>query len=129
MVGEFLQVKQQAHIIVNEFVPAFVKMQAKYEATAAYPKNIVEHAFGSFIGGGIAGWFTLSVLGEKVLEGLTGASLNIPGFYIGAAVSFTWPYVRATLGFIIRDRQYERRREALLEKTYRRLNLALPKQG
>jgi len=118
---------EQAHIIVNEFVPAFVKMRAKYEATAAYPKNIVEHAFGSFIGGGIAGWFTLSFLGEKVLEGLTGASLNIPGFYIGAAVSFTWPYVRAALGFSIRDRQYERRRKALLEKTYRRLNLALPK--
>jgi hypothetical protein len=119
---------EQAHIIVNEFVPAFVKMRKKYEATAAYPKNIVEHAFGSFVGGGIAGWFTLSLLGEKVLEGLTGASIDIPGFYIGAAVSFTWPYLRAALGLLIRERQYERRREALLEKTSRRLNLALPKE-
>ncbi|MGD8698267.1 MAG: hypothetical protein PVJ43_03185 [Gemmatimonadales bacterium] len=118
---------EQAHIIVNEFVPAFVKMRTKYEATAAYPKNIVEHAFGSFIGGGLAGWFTLSVLGERVLEGLTGASFDIPGFYIGAAVSFTWPYIRSALGFLVRERQYERRRQALLEKTSRRLDLALPK--
>jgi Arc/MetJ-type ribon-helix-helix transcriptional regulator len=120
---------EQAHIIVNEFVPAFVKMRTKYEATAAYPKNIVEHAFGSFFGGGIAGWFTLSVLGEKVLEGLTGVSIDIPGFYIGAAVSFTWPYARAAFGFLVRERQYERRRRALLEKTRRRLKLALPKEG
>ncbi len=119
---------EQAHIIVNEFVPAFVKMRRKYEAAAAYPKNIVEHAFGSFVGGGIAGWFTLSLLGEKVLEGLTGTSINIPGFYIGAAVSFAWPYLRATLGFLTRERQYERRRQALLERTTHRLDLAWPKE-
>ncbi len=119
---------EQAHIIVNEFVPAFVKMRRKYEATAAYPKNIIEHAFGSFVGGGIVGWFTLSLLGESVLEGLTGASIDIPGFYIGAAVSFTWPYLRAALGFLVRERQYERRRQALLEKTSRRLDLALPRE-
>ena len=118
---------EQAHIIVNEFVPDFVKMRRKYEAATAYPKNIVEHAIGSFIGGGIAGWFILSLLGERVLEGLTGTSMSIPGFYIGAAVSFAWPYLQATVGLLTRDRNYERRRQSLLEKTSRRLNLALPK--
>ncbi|MGD8866791.1 MAG: hypothetical protein PVI01_04160 [Gemmatimonadales bacterium] len=118
---------EQAHIIVNEFVPDFVKMKKKYEAAVVYPKNIFEHAIGSFFGGGIAGWFLLSFLGERVLEGLTGASMNIPGFYIGAAVSFAWPYLQASFGLVIRDRHYERRRQSLMEKTSRRLNLALPK--
>lgn len=118
---------EQAHIIVNEFVPDFVKMRLKYETAAAYPKNIFEHAVGSFFGGGIAGWFILSFLGERVLEGLTGTSMNIPGFYIGAAVSFAWPYLQATFGLLMRDRHYENRRQSLLDKTSRRLNLALPK--
>jgi hypothetical protein len=118
---------EQRHIIVNEFVADFVKMRRKYDAAAAYPKNLIEHALGSFFGGGIAGWFLLSFLGEEVLEGLTGTSLNIPGFYIGAAVSFAWPYLQAAFGLLTRERQYERRRQSLLEKTGRRLNLALPK--
>lgn len=117
---------EQSHIIVNEFVPGFVKMGRAYEAAAAYPKNIIEHAVGSLVGGGIAGWFLLSVLGERVLEGLTGISMNIPGFYIGVATSFAWPYVKGSIGLLNRERHYERRREMLLAKTRQRLNLTLP---
>lgn len=118
---------EQSHIIVNEFVPEFVKMRRKYEAAAVYPKNIFEHAIGSFFGGGIAGWFLLSFLGEEVLEGLTGTPVSIPGFSIGAVVSFTWPYLQAAFGLLTRERQYERRRQSLLDRTRSRLNLALPK--
>lgn len=117
---------EQSHIIVNEFVPEFVKMRRKYEAAAAYPKNIIEHAVGSFFGGGIAGWFLLSFLGERVLEGLTGISIDIPGFSIGAVTSFAWPYLKSSFGLLTRERHYERRRQMLLARTSQRLNLTLP---
>jgi hypothetical protein len=118
---------EQAHIIVNEFVPAFVQMKKKYEAAAEFPKDVVGHAFGSFFGGGIAGWITLSVFGESVLAGITGTPWDIPGWYIGAAVAFVWPYLRATVGAMTRERHYEKQRQTLLETTSHRIELALPK--
>jgi hypothetical protein len=117
---------RQAYVIVNEFVPEFVQMKLKYDAAVSFPKDVVGHAFGSFFGGGIAGWFTLSVLGEAVIRGLTGTYVDVPGFYIGAAVAFVWPYLSAVYGAFTREEGYERRRRALLKKTSDRLELALP---
>lgn len=87
---------------------------------------VVGHAFGSFFGGGIAGWLALSLLGEPVIEGLTGVPMDIPGFYIGAAGAFVWPYLRALYGMFTREERYERQRQALVEGTSHRLELALP---
>ena len=120
---------EQAHIIVHEFLPAFVQIKKKYDTAVSYPTDVAGHAFGSFFGGGIAGWFTLSFLGERVIAGLTGVSMNIPGFYIGAAVAFVWPYLQALYGVLTREEQYEKRRQALVEKTSNRLKLALPEDA
>jgi hypothetical protein len=119
---------QQANILVNEFVPAYVEMKKKHDAATLAPSNVVEHAFGSFFGGGFAGWVTLSVLAEPVINGITGLSLDIPGWYIGAAVAFVWPYLRAALGIAKRDVMYERRRERLLRRLSQRLELAWPEE-
>ncbi len=119
----------QAHIITNEFVPAFVEMKKEYDAASSVPSNIVEHAFGSFFGGGIAGWLTLSLFGEAVIRGLTGMYVDIPGWYIGAAVAFVWPYLKASLGMTRRERQYEKRRQKLLRRLGKRLELVWPESG
>jgi len=120
---------EQAHIITNEFVPAYVAMKKKYDAAAAFPTDIVGHAFGSFFGGGITGWLTLSLFGEAVIRGLTGMSVDIPGWYIGAAVAFVWPYIKAAVGAARRDKQYERRRQLLLQRLSKRLKLVWPEGG
>jgi hypothetical protein len=119
--------KKQAYIIVEEYVPAFVQIKKSYDAAVAYPKDIAGHAFGSFFGGGITGWITISLLGEPVLRGLTGMYWDLPGFYIGAAVAFAWPYLRAIYGAFTREELYEKRLGSLLRKTGRRLELAQPK--
>ncbi len=120
---------EQAHIIANEFVPAYVVMKQKYDAAAAIPSDIFGHAFGSFFGGGITGWLTLSVFGELVIRNLTGMYVNIPGWYIGAAVAFVWPYITAAFGMVTRERKYERRRDLLLQRLSKRLELVWPEGG
>lgn len=117
---------EQAHIIANEFVPAYVELNRSYVSAAAFPRDIVEHAFGSFFGGGIAGFLTLSVFGEMVIRGIAGVSVDIPGWYVGAAVAFVWPYLKAAYGLVTREGWYERRREALIKKVNARLRLSWP---
>ncbi|UCC74702.1 MAG: hypothetical protein JSV86_09175 [Gemmatimonadota bacterium] len=120
---------EQAHIITNEFVPAYVVMKRKYDAAAAVPSDVLGHAFGSFFGGGITGWLTLSVFGEAVIRNLTGVYLDIPGWYIGAAVAFIWPYIKAAIGMLTRDKKYEKRRQLLLRRLTKRLELVWPEGG
>jgi hypothetical protein len=104
-------------------------MRNKYDAAAAFPSEIVEHAVGSFFGGGIGGWIALSWIGESVIRGITGMSLDIPGWYIGAAIAFAAPYVRALYGASTREQQFERRRRALITKINNRLELPSPASG
>jgi hypothetical protein len=120
---------EQAHIIANEFVPAYVVMKQKYDTAAAVPSDILGHAFGSFFGGGITGWLTLSVFGETVIRNLTGTYVDIPGWYIGAAVAFVWPYLKAAKGALTREKRYERRRQLLLQRLTKRLGLVWPEGG
>jgi hypothetical protein len=117
---------EQAHVIVNDFVPAYLKLRKNYDAVAAMPGNIVEHAFGSFFGGGIAGYLVISLLGEAVIRNLTGTYVDLPGFYIGAAVAFVWPYLKGAVGLLTRDKKYEREHEALVRRINNRLKLVWP---
>ena len=119
---------EQAHVIVNDFVPAYVKMRQEFVVAGAYPSNVIEHAFGSFFGGGIAGYLTLSVFGEMVIRGLTGTAWDLPGWYIGAAVAFVWPYLRASLGRYAREEKFDRKREALVQRINTRLRLTWPEE-
>ncbi len=121
--------EEQAHIIANEFVPAYVELNRKYDRAGAFPTSIVEHAFGSFFGGGIAGYLTLSLFGEAVIRGITGASVDIPGWYVGAAVAFVWPYLKGLYGVATREGWYERKREALFRKVNARLRLSWPEDS
>ncbi len=118
--------EEQAHIIANEFVPSYVELNRKYDRAGAFPGSIVEHAFGSFFGGGIAGWLTLSVFGEAVIRGIFGVAVDIPGWYVGAAVAFVWPYLKGAYGLATREGWYERKREALFQKVVARLRLSWP---
>ena len=117
---------EQARVIANEFVPAYVGLRQNHKAAVRFPRDVAGHAFGSFFGGGIAGFFTLSLFGEAVIRGLTGMSLDIPGFWIGAAVAFVGPYAQALYGMLTRDKQYEKKRGALLSRVSRRLNIDWP---
>ncbi len=121
--------EEQAHIIANEFVPSYVELNRKYDAAGAFPGSIVEHAFGSFFGGGIAGWLTLSLFGEAVIRGLFGVYVDIPGWYVGAAVAFVWPYLRGAYGLATREGWYEQKREALFQKVVARLRLSWPEDS
>ncbi len=103
-----------------------MELRRKYAGVASLPRDIVEHAFGSFFGGGIAGYLTLSLFAEAVIRGIAGVSLDIPGWYIGAAAAFVWPYIRGMYGLMTRDKWYERKREALIRKVNARLRLSWP---
>jgi hypothetical protein len=116
----------QMRVIVNEYVPAFLKLKRKYDAAVSYPKDVAEHAIGSFFGGGFTGWISLSLFGEKILQELAGVYVDIPGWYIGAAVAFVWPYMRAAVAAFNRDKWYEKQRTRLLDRIARRLQLAAP---
>ncbi|MGD2218393.1 MAG: hypothetical protein PVJ64_16675 [Gemmatimonadales bacterium] len=120
---------EQAHIIANEFVPTYVAMKRKYDAAAAVPSDIVGHAFGSFFGGGITGWLVLSVFGETVIRNITGTYVDIPGWYIGAAIAFVWPYLKAAKGAMTREKKFERRRQKLMQRLTKRLGLVWPEGG
>jgi len=120
---------EQAHIIANEFVPAYVVMKRRYDAAAAVPSDVLGHAFGSFFGGGITGWLTLSVFGEHVLRNVAGVYVDIPGWYIGAALAFVWPYLKAVKGALTRERRFEKRRQKLLQRLTKRLGLVWPEGG
>jgi hypothetical protein len=104
-------------------------MKAKYDAAAAVPSDVLGHAFGAFIGGGFTGWLTLSIFGEAVIRNITGMYVDIPGWYIGAAVAFVWPYITAGFGALTREGKYERRRELLLHRLSKRLELVWPEGG
>lgn len=120
---------EQGHIIANEFVPAYVAMKRRYDAAAAVPSDIVGHAFGSFFGGGFTGWLALSVFGETVIRNLTGTYVDIPGWYIGAAIAFVWPYLSAAKGALTREKKFEKRRERLMARLTKRLGLVWPEGG
>jgi len=117
---------ERVEIIVADGVPEFLRLKQRYDDVARVPTDIVGHAFGSFFGGGIAGIFTLDFIGEHVLEGLIGAPVDLPGFAIGAAVAFLWPYLRGAHGWFMRERWLERKREKVLQRLGRRLELSLP---
>ncbi len=119
---------EQAHVIINDFVPAYLKLRKRYDAAAAVPRNLVEHALGSFFGGGIAGYLVISLFGEAVIRNLTGMWVDLPGWYLGAAFAFAWPYLKGTVGYLTRDKKYDREREALLDRINSRLRLTWPKE-
>jgi hypothetical protein len=71
----------------------------------------------------------LSVFGESVVRNLTGMYVDIPGWYVGAAVAFVWPYIKAAFGMLTREKKYERRRQVLLQRLTKRLELVWPEGG
>ena len=114
---------EQARIIVLEFAPAYAQLQKRRQAAVRFPRDVVGHAFGSFIGGGFAGFFAIDFFGEAVIRGITGIPINLPGWWLGAGIAFAAPYIRAIHASLTGERQFERRRAALLEVTSRRLQL------
>ncbi|UCF21266.1 MAG: hypothetical protein JSU87_07760 [Gemmatimonadota bacterium] len=120
---------EQAHVIVNDFVPAYLKLRKRYDAAAEAPHNLVEHALGSFFGGGIAGYLVISLFGEAVIRNLTGMYVDLPGWYLGAAVAFAWPYLKGAVGLLTRDKKLDREREALLKRINARLRLMWPEEN
>ena len=116
----------QAEIVLNDFVPAYMKLRRKQAAAIAFPGNIVEHAFGSFFGGGIMGWIVIDIFAEAVIRNITGVSLNLPGWWLGAAFEFGRPYVRAMHARLTSWERFERKRRELVDRTKRELELAWP---
>jgi hypothetical protein len=125
---------EQAEIILNDFVPSYMKLRKKQAEAVAFPRNIVEHAFGSFFGGGIIGFIVIDIFAEAVVNNVTGTYVNLPGWWIGAAFEFGRPYVRAMHARLTSWERFERKRQGLVDRTKRQLELvgpgeALPPQG
>jgi len=119
-------IDEQAEIILNDFVPSYMKLRKKQAEAIAFPRNIVEHAFGSFIGGGIMGWIVIDIFAEAVIRNLTGMYVNFPGWWLGAAFEFGRPYVTAMHARLTSWERFERKRQELVERTKRHLELAWP---
>ena len=124
-VGEYLQAvyasqrvpasiaEQNNAAIKKHFVPQYLSIKGRYNNSGQLPDGIVDHAFESFFEGGIAGWIVLSWLGASVYHGITGQKVDIPGFYIGAATAFAWPYVKAPIGLATRGWLFRSRLKSL----------------
>jgi len=119
-------IDEQAEIILNDFVPSYMKLRKKQAEAVAFPRNIVEHAFGSFIGGGIMGWIVIDIFAEAVIRNVTGIYVNFPGWWLGAAFEFGRPYVTAMHARLTSWERFERKRQELVDRTKRQLELAWP---
>lgn len=117
---------EQLEIVLGEFVPACMALRRRHERAVRVPSDLGEHVIGSFFGGGITGWLTISLFGEALLSNLAGVSLDLPGWWIGAGTAFAWPYLRAAYGLFTRERQYERGREGLLRRMKVKLGFTWP---
>ncbi len=95
-------------IIANEFVVTYLRIRRDRKHAVQLPDDIVNHAIGSFIEGGIKGAIVLSWIGEEIINKLLDTSYEIPGWYIGAGVQFLWPYIKAPFQFAARGRNYRR---------------------
>ncbi|MDP3990293.1 MAG: hypothetical protein Q8Q01_03745 [archaeon] len=89
--------EQDLDIIINQFVPSLLKINKNYSKLRrkeTIPTDISDHAFNSFLEGGLTGWITMSIFGESVINGILSTDIHIPGWYIGAGIYFALPYVR-----------------------------------
>lgn len=90
--------EQDLNIIVDRFVPSLLNINSNYSQLRrkeTVPNDISDHALNSFLEGGFTGWITMSVFGEAVINGIFSTDIDIPGWYIGAGISFALPYVRS----------------------------------
>lgn len=120
--GSLVLNHRQRRAVVEEFVPAYAKLQREYREAGQVPTNLVEHAFGSFFGGGITGFLVIDVFGESFIEGLAGMPLDLPGWWIGAGLAFFWPYLKVIGGLLTRESRFERQRDRLVQRMDRRLS-------
>lgn len=117
---------EQLEIVLSEFVPACMALRRRYEEAVRVPSDLGGHVVGSFFGGGITGWLTISLFGEALLSNLAGVSLDLPGWWIGAGTAFAWPFLRAAYGALTREGDYERGREGLFRRMKVKLGLSWP---
>lgn len=95
-------------IIANEFVVTYLRIRKERKHAVQLPDDIVDHAIGSFIEGGIKGLIVLSWIGGSVINAVFKTNYEIPGWYIGAGVQFLWPYIKAPFQLAARNRNYRR---------------------
>lgn len=117
---------ERVEIIVAEAVPEFLALKKRYDEVSKMPKNIFEHTIGSFFGGGFAGFFAIDLIGESVLSSLLNTSIDLPGFAIGAVVTFVWPYMRGGYGWFVRERWLDRKKESVLRRLSKLLDVPPP---
>jgi hypothetical protein len=95
-------------IIAHEFIVTYLRIRKERKHAVQLPDDIVNHAIGSFVEGGIKGLIVLSWLGESVVNKLLNTNYEIPGWYIGAGAQFLWPYIKAPFQLAARNRNYRR---------------------
>jgi len=104
----------EAQMIIENFVPSYSQLMAKKKRVKGLPKNIVNHFIEGFIGGGIAGWLCLSVVGEAIVNNIFNTNYEIPGWYIGAAIQIVRPYLTVPFVKRTKDKQIEDQKKALV---------------
>lgn len=120
-IGNSVVRSKQNEIIANEFVVAYLSIRRKKTHAVQLPDNIVDHAIGSFIEGGIKGMIVLSWIGESIVNKIFKVNYEIPGWYIGAGIQFVWPYVKAPFQFATRNRNYKRGLRSLQQSVSNKL--------
>ena len=105
--------------IVHEFVPAYLSLREEY-AHITSPNDILEHAWSSFWNGGIVGWLTISLVGESVFNGIMGTNYDLPGWYLGAGISFALPYLQA-ISYLVSGKNFKKEKKELIERKGREL--------
>jgi hypothetical protein len=74
------------------------------------------------------GWIVIDIFAEAVIRNVTGMYVNFPGWWLGAAFEFVRPYVRAMHARLTSWERFERKRQELVDRTKRQLELAWPGQ-
>jgi len=95
-------------VIANEFVVTYLRIRRDRTHAVQLPDDIVDHAIGSFVEGGIKGMVVLSWIGESIINSIFKTNYDVPGWYIGAGLQFLWPYIKAPYQLAARNRNYKR---------------------
>ena len=121
---------QHAQVMVESFASGYAAIARKRDNAVYIPSDIADHALNSFFDGGFKGFFALSLVGESVanvllpMAGYT-EKVDIPGWYIGAAAEFAWPYIKAPFKLATRGYVYKKELAQLVKSTNTKL-LACP---
>jgi len=115
---------QAVDFLIGSYAPAYLALRSE-PRKRKLPRSFLLHSLKSVVVGGLGGVLVIDIGLQIVLRDLFRLDVNYPGWSIGVAVTFFWPYVMALIPQGTGNRSLASREAALLRSAQDALS-ALP---